>query len=116
MALDVHPIRSASRRQGSASHSVARYLPIAEHGVIGDLHTIALVGTDGTIDWYCAPRFDSPSVFASILDRVRGGFYRIAPERECTVKQLYFPDTNVLITRFLSEDGVGEVEDFMPIQ
>jgi GH15 family glucan-1,4-alpha-glucosidase len=92
------------------------YLPIAEHGVIGDLHTVALVGTDGTIDWYCAPRFDSPSIFASILDRERGGFYRIAPERECTVKQLYFPDTNVLITRFLSEDGVGEVEDFMPIQ
>jgi hypothetical protein len=45
-----------------------RYLPIAEHGLIGDLHTVALVGTDGTIDWYCCPRFDSPSVFAAILD------------------------------------------------
>ena len=42
------------------------YLPIAEHGVIGDLRTVALVGTDGTIDWYCSPRFDSPSVFAAI--------------------------------------------------
>ncbi len=92
------------------------YLPIAEHGVIGDLHTVALVGTDGTIDWYCTPRFDSPSVFASILDKERGGFYRIAPAAvDYTVKQLYFPDTNVLITRFLTPDGVAEVEDFMPI-
>src|SRR5437870_10749054 len=81
------------------------YLPIAEHGVIGDLHRIALVGTDGTIDWYCCPRFDSPSVFASILDRERGGFYRIAPAGGAeTVKQLYLPDTNVLITRFLTPD------------
>ena len=55
------------------------YLPIAEHGIIGDLHSIALVGTDGTIDWYCCPRFDSPSVFGAILDKERGGFYRIAP-------------------------------------
>src|SRR2546422_961940 len=57
-------------------------LPIAEHGVIGDLHTVALVGTDGTIDWYCCPHFDSPSVFAAILDRERGGYYRIAPAAE----------------------------------
>jgi GH15 family glucan-1,4-alpha-glucosidase len=93
------------------------YLPIAEHGVIGDLHSVALVGTDGTIDWYCCPRFDSPSVFAAILDDRRGGFYRIAPVTTVeTVKQLYFPDTNVLITRFLTCDGVAEVQDFMPIQ
>jgi GH15 family glucan-1,4-alpha-glucosidase len=92
------------------------YLPIAEHGIVGDLHTIALVGTDGTIDWYCCPRFDSPSVFAAILDRERGGFYRIAPAREnWTPKQLYFPDTNVLLTRFLSDEGVGEMQGFMPI-
>ena len=58
------------------------YLPIAEHGIIGDLHTVALVGTDGTIDWYCCPRFDSPSVFGAILDRERGGHYRIAPATE----------------------------------
>jgi GH15 family glucan-1,4-alpha-glucosidase len=92
------------------------YLPIADHGIIGDLHTVALVGTDGTIDWYCCPTFDSPSVFAAILDRERGGYYRIAPVREAsTIKQLYFPETNVLITRFLSEDGVGELQGFMPI-
>jgi GH15 family glucan-1,4-alpha-glucosidase len=93
------------------------YLPIAEHGIVGDLHSIALVGTDGTIDWYCCPRFDSPSVFGSILDAEKGGRYRIAPATgDWTPKQLYFPDTNVLITRFLTPDGVGEVQDFMPIQ
>ena len=93
------------------------YLPIAEHAVIGDLHTVALVGTDGTIDWYCCPRFDSPSIFGAILDRRRGGFYRIAPaDGAATGKQLYIPDTNVLITRFLTPGGVGEVQDFMPIQ
>jgi GH15 family glucan-1,4-alpha-glucosidase len=96
---------------------VRRYLPIAEHGVVGDLHTVALVGTDGTIDWFCCPHFDSPSVFASILDADRGGYFRIAPDRDdWEVKQLYFPDTNVLITRFLTPDGVAEVQDFMPIQ
>jgi GH15 family glucan-1,4-alpha-glucosidase len=95
---------------------VGDYLPIAEHGLIGDLHSAALVGTDGTIDWYCCPSFDAPSVFASILDAERGGHYRIGPEVESwTSRQLYFPDTNVLITRFLSPDGVGEVVDFMPI-
>ena len=55
------------------------YLPIEQHGIIGDLHTVALVGTDGTIDWYCPERFDSPSVFAAILDAEKGGYYRIAP-------------------------------------
>jgi GH15 family glucan-1,4-alpha-glucosidase len=96
--------------------AASQYLPIAEHGVIGDLRTVALVGTDGTIDWYCCPRFDSASVFAAILDRTRGGRYRIAPALETgTVKQLYFPDTNVLITRFLTPMGVGELQDFMPI-
>jgi len=93
------------------------YLPIAEHGIIGDLHSIALVGTDGTIDWYCCPRFDSPSVFGAILDKGRGGFYRITPTTgDWIPKQLYFPETNVLITRFLTPGGVGEVQDFMPIQ
>ena len=96
--------------------AATEYLPIAEHGVIGDLRTVALVGTDGTIDWYCCPRFDSPSVFGGLLDRRNGGRYRIAPTLGIgTVKQLYLPDTNVLITRFLTPNGVGEVEDFMPV-
>ena len=98
------------------SGSLRDYLPIAEHGIIGDLHTVALVGTNGTIDWYCCPRFDAPSVFGAILDRRRGGYYRIAPVIDgWTPKQLYLPDTNVLITRFLTQAGVGEVQDFMPI-
>ena len=84
--------------------------------MIGDLHTVALVGTDGTIDWYCPGRFDAPSMFAAILDAGRGGHFRICPARDGhNVKQLYLPDTNVLITRFLTADGVGEVQDFMPI-
>jgi GH15 family glucan-1,4-alpha-glucosidase len=93
------------------------YLPIAEHGLVGDLHTIALVGTDGRIDWYCCPAFDSPSVFGAILDKDEGGFYAIRPsDGEWTSKQLYFPDTNVLITRFFTPGGVGELQDFMPIE
>jgi GH15 family glucan-1,4-alpha-glucosidase len=92
------------------------YLPIAEHGLIGDLHKIALVGSEGTIDWYCCPRFDSSSVFGAILDAGRGGRYQLRPAVGAwTAKQLYFPDTAVLITRFLSREGVGEVEDFMPV-
>src|SRR5687767_10445361 len=93
------------------------YLPIAEHGLVGDLHTVALVGTNGTIDWYCCPAFDSPSVFGAILDAGDGGFYAIRPTAEgWSSKQLYFPDTNVLITRFFTPGGVGEVQDFMPIE
>jgi len=109
-------VAEAVERVVPASAGRTRYLPIAEHGLIGDLHTVALVGTDGTIDWYCCPRFDSPSVFASILDADRGGLFRISPEGHgWSSKQLYLPDTNVLITRFLTQDGVGEVHDFMPI-
>ena len=95
---------------------MARYPPISEHGLIGDLHTAALVATDGTVDWYCCPRFDSPSVFAALLDADRAGYFRISPDRDgWTSKQLYLPDTNVLITRFLMPEGVAEVQDFMPL-
>ena len=96
--------------------AVARYPNIADHGLIGDLQTAALVTTDGVLDWFCCPRFDSPSVFASLLDADGGGFYRIAPDRDDYVsRQLYLPDTAVLITRFMTPDGVGEVHDFMPV-
>jgi GH15 family glucan-1,4-alpha-glucosidase len=95
---------------------VDSYPLIADHGLIGDLHTAALVTTDGEIDWFCSPRFDSPSVFASLLDRERGGRFRLAPaERDYVSKQLYFPDSAVLITRFMASGGVGEVIDFMPV-
>jgi len=94
---------------------MADYPPIAEHGLIGDLQTAALVTTDGSIDWFCCPRFDSPSVFAALIDHERGGFFRArATGTDVTSRQLYFPDTAILITRFMTKDGVGEVVDFMP--
>ncbi len=88
------------------------YPAIEDHAVIGDLHTVALVATDGTIDWCCLPRFDSPAVFASLLDADRGGSLAVRCEAVRT-KQMYKPDTNVLVTRFLGADSVGEVVDFM---
>jgi GH15 family glucan-1,4-alpha-glucosidase len=88
---------------------------IADHGIIGDLQTAALVTTDGSIDWFCCPRFDSPSVFGALLDDERGGRCRIRPSGvEYTTRQMYFPDTAVLVTRFFTEAGVGQVLDFMP--
>ncbi len=92
-----------------------RYPAIADHGLIGDLQTCALVSTDGVIDWFCMGRFDGPSVFASILDADRGGHFTIACATECTTKQLYFPSSAVLVTRFMTAAGVGEVIDFMPV-
>jgi GH15 family glucan-1,4-alpha-glucosidase len=89
-----------------------RYPAIEDHAVIGDLHTVALVATDGTIDWCCLPRFDSPAVFASLLDADHGGSFAVRSEAVRT-RQLYKPATNVLVTRFLGTDSVGEVVDFM---
>ncbi|MFD8636240.1 glycoside hydrolase family 15 protein [Streptomyces sp. NPDC059533] len=100
---------------GSGGVDGTRYLPISEHGLIGDLRTAALVGTNGTIDWYCCPRFDAPSVFASILDADRGGSWELAADVPARTRQFYFPDTNVLITRFYAADGVAEIQDFMPV-
>ena len=92
------------------------YPLIADHGLIGDLQTCALVSTDATVDWFCTPRFDSPSIFGSLLDHDRGGHFRLAPVAEqFTRKQLYIPGTAVLLTRFLTDEGVGEVVDFMPV-
>jgi len=92
------------------------YQPIENYGVIGNMRTTALVGVDGSIDWFCYPRFDSPSVFAAVLDDAKGGRFRIGPQGDgVRYKQLYWPETNVLVTRFLSPEGVGQVIDFMPI-
>jgi GH15 family glucan-1,4-alpha-glucosidase len=92
------------------------YQPIEHYGIIGNLRTAALVGMNGSIDWLCLPRFDSPSVFAAVLDDARGGRFWIAPPADgLRHKQFYWPDTNVLITRFLHPDGVGEIEDYMPV-
>jgi GH15 family glucan-1,4-alpha-glucosidase len=92
------------------------YQPIENYGIIGDLHSVALVGMDGSIDWLCLPHFDSPSVFAAILDDEKGGRFKIAPvSGGGTRKQLYWPDTNILVTRFFTSDGVAEVTDYMPV-
>jgi GH15 family glucan-1,4-alpha-glucosidase len=97
---------------------VVPYRPIEQYGIIGDTHSAALIGPDGSIDWLCCPAFDSPSVFAALLDDARGGRFALAPdcpEAAVTRKQFYWPDTNVLVTRFLAAGGVGEITDFMPI-
>jgi GH15 family glucan-1,4-alpha-glucosidase len=93
------------------------YEPIENYGIIGDLNTVALVGLDGSIDFMCFPNFDSPSIFAALLDKEKGGRFQIHPVfAEMKTKQLYLPDTNVLLTRFLSAEGVGEITDFMPVE
>ncbi|WP_030965455.1 glycoside hydrolase family 15 protein [Streptomyces sp. NRRL S-378] len=93
------------------------YPPIADHGMVGDLQTAALVSSQGTVDWWCTPRFDSPSVFASLLDSERGGYCKLsadlAHEPGTVVRQLYQADTAVLVTRYMGPGGVGEVADFM---
>jgi len=89
------------------------YLPIEEHGIVGDLRTVALVGTDGTVDWYCPSRFDAPSLFGALLDARKGGYFSLRSRNSGRPKQLYLPDTNILLTRFQGAEAVGEVIDFM---
>jgi len=91
------------------------YKAISDYGIIGDLHSVALVGNDGSIDWCCLPRIDSPSVFAALLDARQGGAFRIGAQEGGRQQQMYLPDTTILITRFLSPQGVGEITDFMPL-
>lgn len=99
-------------------HLGAAYQPIEDYAVIGDLYTVALVGKNGSIDWCCLPDFDSASVFGALLDAQKGGFFRIAPAETLGMqyRQLYVPETNILITRFLSRNGVAEMTDFMPLR
>jgi len=94
--------------------SAVDYKPISDYGVIGDMHTAALVGLDGSIDWYCAPRFDSPSVFAALLDVRKGGKFQLSPTESFTAKQSYEGETNVLSTIFESKQGRIKLTDFMP--
>src|SRR6185437_6477450 len=95
---------------------MSRYPNISDHGLIGDLQTAALVSTDGCVDWFCWPRFDSPSGFAALLDADGGGPFQISPEGcEYVTRQIYLPESAILVTRFMSADGVGEVHDFMPV-
>jgi GH15 family glucan-1,4-alpha-glucosidase len=91
------------------------YLPIEQYGIIGDMRSVALCGKNGSIDWCCLPHFDSPSVFGALLDDRKGGFWSIAPAAESQSKQMYLPNTNVLLTRFFSDEGMSEVTDFMSV-
>ena len=92
------------------------YLPIQDYGIIGNMRSVALVGINGSIDWFCFPNFDSPSIFARMLDEHKGGFLRVSPkEEDFKSKQFYWPDTNVLITRFSVEGGIVDVTDYMPV-
>jgi GH15 family glucan-1,4-alpha-glucosidase len=92
------------------------FQPIENYGVIGNMRSLALVSVIGSIDFFCFPRFDSPTVFAALLDPEKGGFFCIQPDlQNDRTKQLYLPDTNILLTRFLSENGIAELTDFMPI-
>ncbi|HEY8188792.1 MAG TPA: trehalase-like domain-containing protein, partial [Pyrinomonadaceae bacterium] len=92
------------------------YQPIENYGIIGNMRTVALVGMNGSIDWYCYPYFDSPSIFGAILDDNKGGRFQICPVGDqVRHKQFYWPSTNILVTRFLLPDGIAELEDFMPV-
>ncbi|MFO7935948.1 MAG: trehalase-like domain-containing protein [Bacteroidales bacterium] len=92
------------------------YHPIENYAIIGNMRSAALVGLNGSIDWFCFPHFDSPSVFASLLDEHKGGYFRIAPAISGSrSKQYYWPDTNVLITRFYNSEGIVEITDYMPV-
>ncbi|MCZ4549497.1 glucoamylase [Williamsia sp. 1138] len=108
--------RESGGAECEAESTAVDYLPIADHGVIGDLRTAAVIGIDGRIDWFCCPRFDSPSVFGSLLDADGGGVWSIEQiDGDVTTRQFYLPDSNVLVTRFMSDDGVAEVQDLMPL-
>ncbi|WP_439557664.1 glycoside hydrolase family 15 protein [Dyadobacter sp.] len=92
------------------------YHRIEDYGLIGNLKTVALVSVDASIDFMCYPSFDSPTVFAKLLDNKKGGSFGVFPQMEnYNTKQLYLPATAVLLTRFFSEDGIAEVTDYMPI-
>jgi len=116
VAKTTRPPRAATPRRRAAVTTTG-YAPIESYGAIGNQRTAALVGMDGSIDFLCFPRFDSPSIFAALLDDQRGGRFQLAPVLgDARQKQLYFPDSNVLLTRFLSDAGVAEIVDFMPVE
>jgi GH15 family glucan-1,4-alpha-glucosidase len=105
-------------REAASSRVLRRpkYKAISDYGIIGDLHSAALVGRDASIDWYCYPHFDSPSVFAALLDARKGGHFRVGPPEPYAAKQLYYPDTNILLTRFHRSGAIAELTDFMPVE
>lgn len=108
--------RSATGSGGGMRPAAGGYMPIENYGIIGNMHTCALVGMDGSIDFMCWPDFDSPSVFCRLLDRHKGGHFSISPPADlaCTTKQQYLPSSNILQTRYIHEEGVVDLVDFFP--
>ncbi|KAF8340096.1 Six-hairpin glycosidase-like protein [Amanita rubescens] len=95
-------------------HQERDYIPIADHALIGNLRTAALISLDGSVESYCVPNFDSPSIFARILDKNKGGHFSITPTVPYTTKQNYLPSSNVLQTKFMNDKGVVSVTDYLP--
>ncbi len=92
------------------------YKHIEDYGIIGNLHTVALVSNQGSIDYLCLPSYDSPTVFAKLLDKEKGGCFNIKPQlTNQTSKQIYLTDSAILLTRFFADEGIAELTDFMPI-
>jgi GH15 family glucan-1,4-alpha-glucosidase len=91
------------------------YRRISDYGVIGDMHSAALVSADGSVDWLCFPRFDSPSVFAALVDDAQGGYFRIRPVGDFRCDHSYLPNTNVLVADFRTDSGAVTLTDFMPV-
>lgn len=105
-----------SAHDPTSLRSSTGYMPIENYGLIGNMHTCALVATDGSIDFMCWPDFDSPSVFCRLLDKSKGGYFFIGPKKgeHLTTKQQYLPSSNILQTRYLGEEGVLNLIDFFP--
>ncbi|KAI8137684.1 Six-hairpin glycosidase-like protein [Fennellomyces sp. T-0311] len=118
----INPERPAQLRRFSSDTENTRcnmrtrgYLPIENYGIIGNMRTIAMCGTDGSIDFCCYPNFDSPSIFCRMLDKDKGGHFSISPKNHSSNKQQYLPNGNILTTRFLSDEGVAQITDYMHV-
>ncbi|MBB4010061.1 glycoside hydrolase family 15 protein [Allorhizobium taibaishanense] len=111
--------RRVEAKSGADAPKDDHHVPrrIADHGIIGDLATLALVAKDGAIDFMCWPSFDSPSIFAALLDPERGGVFELAPDiPDARIVQQYLPDTNVLLTRWMGAKASAELMDFMAVK